>query len=380
MSLALVAALSLGASAVAAEYRLMQGNVVIVDNSALIAPPPTPQAPADPDDPNAGQALNLLVMGSDSRSGENADLGGSADGMRSDTAIVVHVSADRTRMDLVSIPRDSHVQIPPCKFYDGTTSRSQSGRFNAAFSTGAKNGDVGEAAACAITTVQALTGLTIDGWIVADFAGFRDMVDALGTVDICIPNDMDSDEAELHLTAGLHHLNGTEALALARARKGTGLGDGSDLMRMGRQQELLGAIAQKVFSMNLLTNLVQLNGFLAAATRSVSADPETGNLLNLAGLAFSLRNTPASNITFMTIPYATYPDDHNQVIWTSEADDIWSRLAADLPMVETATPTETTTPGATMPPATTAPADPLETPTPGVDPITASDVQTVCSP
>src|SRR5665647_2703366 len=145
-------------------------------------------------------------MGSDSREGEDVVEADQVEGMRSDTTIVLHISADRNRMDLVSIPRDSRVQIPSCNYFDGTSSRSQSGRFNAAFSIGAAHDDVAEAAACTVNTVQSLTGIPLDGWVVVDFAGFRAMVDALGGVEMCIPTEIYSLKASLHLQPGVQRL------------------------------------------------------------------------------------------------------------------------------------------------------------------------------
>ncbi len=370
-SLVALAAVTFAATGAATAYVRLGDNIDTYDTSSLIHQPPTlvVEEKPDPSDPNAGRALNLVVIGSDVRSGENALIGGEAEGMRSDSTIVAHISADRSRMDLVSIPRDSRVQIPSCLYYDGTSSRTQSARFNAAFSIGAANQDIGEAAACTVNTVQSLTGIPIDGWVVVDFAGFRNMVNALGGVEMCIPNDMDSDKAGLHVTAGVQRLDGFTALAFARARTGTGLGNGngSDIMRLGRQQQLLGSIARGVFAKNLLTDSPALYRFLTSALQSLAADTNTGTLSNLAGLAWSLRHIPPANITFMTIPIAANPDDRNEVVWTSVADQIWANLAADVPMVPAATPPATPTDG-TKP----------TTPTPGVDPFTPADIPAIC--
>ena len=383
-ALVAVAVLSFAATGAATAYIRLGTNIETHDISALIHEIPVPEVTEtpDPEDPNSGRALNLLVLGSDVRDGENALLGGEEEGMRSDTTIIAHISADRTRMELVSIPRDSRVDIPSCLYLDGTSSRPQSARFNSAFSIGAKNNDVGEAAACTINTVQSLTGIPIDGWVVVDFAGFRNMVDALGGVEMCIPNDMDSPKSGLHIVAGVHRLDGYTALAYARARTGEGLGNGSDINRIARQQQLLGAIATEVFAKNLLTDSAGLYRFLTAATESLTADPNTGSISNLTGLAWSLKDISPTNITFMTIPIATNPEDRNEVVWTSAAAQIWSNLANDVPMVEPTvpvTPTPTATPGATTPPVDpTVPVTPTVVPTPGVDPFTPADLPAIC--
>ena len=377
------AVVSFGATGAATAYVRQENNIQTHDVTQLLGEDrPVRTEPVDPTDPNAGQPLNILLMGSDVRDGQNAAIGGEVEGMRSDTAIVLHISADRQRMDLVSIPRDSHVEIPACERSDGTTSRARDTRFNEAFSIGSESGEVSDAAACTIRTVESLTGVFIDGWVVVDFAGFVDMIDSLGGIPLCIPNDMKSPKAGLDITAGNHVLDGTTALAFARARTGTGVGDGSDTNRLGRQQQLLAATANQVLSKNLLTDFAALYRFLNAATRSLTADPTTGNIPNLAGLAFSLRSIPSGNITFMTVPFGAYAADPNQVVWTDEADTIWANMAADQPLLGA----PVTEPTATTPPATpggetTAPEQvptPTETPKPGVDPFTPDDVTAVC--
>jgi LCP family protein required for cell wall assembly len=381
-----LALFTFGAAGAATAYVRLENNIATHDISRLTGAPPSipePLEPVDPTDPNAGRALNYLVMGSDVRDGENALIGGENEGMRSDTTIIVHISAARDRVELVSIPRDSQVEIPACSFYDGSESRPSFDRFNSAFSTGARNEDIGEAAACTIRTVQALTGVPIDGWVVVDFAGFRNMVDALGGVSMCLPEDMSSPLANLYITGSpeFQTLDGTTALALARARTGRGLGNGSDIMRIARQQQLLGAIVKEVLSRNILTDSAALYRFLNATTQSLNADPATGNISSLAGLGWSLRGIPSGNIVFMTVPHATYPADHNRVVWTSEADKIWAALIADTPVVSPTPVGPEPTPGA---PSTETPGAPSTqspvTPPPSinVDTFSPDDMPQTC--
>ena len=378
------AVLSFGTAGVATAYVRLNNNIDKHDVTNLLGDDRPEVQPVDPEDPDAGLPLNILLMGSDVRTGENAEIGGVVEGMRSDTTIVAHISADRQRMDLVSIPRDSHVEIPACLRSDGSESAAHDARFNEAFSIGAKNDEVQDAAACTIKTVESLTGVHIDRWMVVDFSGFINMVDALGGIPICIPNEMKSPDAGLHVQPGNQVLDGPTALAFARARKGIGVGDGSDTNRLGRQQQLLAATVRQVLAQNLLTDSASLYRFLNAATRSLTADPATGDIRELTGLAFSLKNIPAGNITFMTIPFAAYPPDPNQVVWTPEADQIWANMAADQPLVappDPPTPAPAPSAGATVPAApapTVAPATPAATPKPGVAPFTPDDVTAVC--
>jgi LCP family protein required for cell wall assembly len=337
-AVALVAVFAYVSTAMAAAYYTLQGNIDSYDISALVqmpTPKPTHTAPSPtaPVDENAGQAVNLLLLGSDARDPANEETGDDwVEGMRNDTTLLMHISADRTRVDLVSIPRDSWVTIPECTFLDGSTSRSQTTKFNAAFSIGGRNGNVGEAAACTITTVQSLTDIPITGFIVVDFAGFAAMVDALGGVPMDIPNDMTSDDAGLYITAGHHVLDGETALAFARARKGPGLGDGSDIGRIARQQQLLAAIYQTAVSKNILTNLVELYSFLDAATQSLAASSNYSSVASLGGLAWSLRSVPPENIRFYTVPWTDF--DGSSIKWTSAADAMWEAIRNDLPIPE----------------------------------------------
>lgn len=394
VALVALAAVSFGAAGAATAYVRLETNMDTHDVTQLLGEDrPEKVEPADPTDPNAGRALNILLMGSDVRDGENAALGGENEGMRSDTTIVLHISADRQRMDLVSIPRDSQVDIPSCERSDGTVSGPQESRFNEAFSIGAQSGNIADAAACTIRTVESLTNVFIDGWVVVDFAGFVNMVDALQGIPICIPNEMMSPKAGLHVQAGHQTLNGPTALAYARARTGTGVGDGSDTNRLGRQQQLLAATAKTVLSKNLLTDTPELLRFLSAATQSLTADPATGNIGNLTGLAYSLRQIPAGNITFMTVPFAPWQPDPNRVVWTDEADLVWANMAADRPLLAqpvdpdapatpeqptgTAEPTEQAEPGTATEAPPVAP-EPTEAPEPGKDPFTPADITDVC--
>jgi LCP family protein required for cell wall assembly len=378
----------------------LNGNIDTIDASDLIQALPEPSAtgPADPDDPNAGRDVNILLMGSDERDGENEAIGGFVGGMRSDTTIVAHISADRSRVELISIPRDSLVDIPSCTMTDGSTSSAQRNAiFNSAFGIGAdQGGDIASAAACTVNTVQQNTGVRIDHFVVVDFAGFTKMVDSIGGVPICVPNDMTAPKAGLYLNAGQQTLTGSQALAFARARTGQGVGDGSDTNRLGRQQELLAAVVREVLGKNMLTDITQLIRFLDSATESLSIDSGFSSISDMAGLAYSLRSTSAGNISFMTIPFAAAPSDPNRVVWTSEADTIWANVAADQPMLLGTSQDETVTPdpatggapdaGATAPDAGTAPPavdtpavpSPAQTREAGKEAFSAGDVTAVC--
>lgn len=335
VGLVLTGVLAFGATAGAAFYATLQGNVTEVDLAGLIdeelrPPEPTP----DPEDPSSGTAVTLLLIGSDDRSGGNAAIGGTDNGMRSDTTIVLHISADRSRVELVSIPRDSLVDLPACETTQGTVPARDGAMFNRAFADGwDTGGDIASAASCTMRAVESLTNVRLDGFVMVDFVGFQGMVDAIGGVPMTIPEEIVAPEAGLHLQPGEQVLDGTQALGLARARKGTGPDmDGSDLNRIGLQQELLGAMASKVLSQGTLTDTPALMSFLAAATSSLTASPEYSSLRNLAGLALSLREISPEDITFLMTPVVDSTTQRYRVEWTPEAYDVWARMAADAPV------------------------------------------------
>jgi len=306
-----------------------------------------------PGDPYAGSPVNILVMGTDSREGSNAAVSGDdPGGVRSDTTFIAHVSADRTRVDVVSIPRDMYITIPKCTDQNGNlidaAGWSNMG-FNAAFAyaydaafayANDVDSSVATGAACTIRTVEEMSNVRIDAYVVVDFMGFVDVVDAIGGLDITLLCPIYSREAGgIDLPEGQIHINGHEAVNLARARIGDGLGGGSDLERINRQHRLFDAILDKVYAMNYLTNFPQLYSLVGAVVSSVTTDLGK-NLGEIAGFGFSLRNFSTSNITFITVPVSDAGDHSHVILRKSDAEPIWESLRTDtyLPGHE---PTET---------------------------------------
>ena len=344
----------------------VQGAINVQDNSGLIDKLPSEEPEEEaPTDGSAGQAVRLLLMGSDVRDGANADIGGSFEGMRNDTTMVMNISADRSRVEVVSIPRDSIVTIPDCRLNDGTVVRGWTGKFNIAFANGGRQGDPSEAAACVQNTVQQMSEVPIDHYVVVDFTGFIDMVDALGGVPMCIPERIESDKADLELDPGAQILDGTTALGFARMRTAE-VGDisGSDLQRISRQQELLHQTARTALAKNMLTDIGELTQFIRAGAESLTMDTELGQTDYMLGLAYSLRNIDPANITFTTVPWE-YDADYNVEI-QPEVEQLWDDLRNDQPLsfieegdsssqwdsgrdVDTSTPQPSATGGSTSP-------------------------------
>ncbi|MFJ4617660.1 LCP family protein [Streptomyces sp. NPDC088812] len=273
---------------------------------------------------------NILVVGSDSRDGANAKYGKDLTTMQSDTLMVLHVPADRKWAAVVSFPRDSYVEIPACDMGDGRTSTPHKAKINEAFAIGGAGGEVAGAAACSIKTVEAHTGLRIDHFMSVDFSGFKGMVDALDGIEVCPEQAITSDKARLDLDAGCQTVDGETALGYVRVRYG--VGDGSDIGRIGRQQEFMNALVKKAKSK--LTSPNALYGFLRSATKSLTTDPDLAGIQPIYALADALKGIPTDRLSFLTVPNypreADVPTDKANVVWQyPQAADLFTSLAKD---------------------------------------------------
>ncbi|MGW8565902.1 LCP family protein [Isoptericola sp. NPDC055881] len=296
-----------------------------------------------PKDPNADMPLNIVLMGSDSRGGDNADIVGDGTlGARSDTTMIMHISSDRSRVEMLSLPRDTTVDVPSCPTSSGGQTAPLYGvKFNAAFAQGVNSGgDVESGALCAQKTIETITDVQMDGFVVVDFAGFEKMINALGGVELCIPEDIDNPKADhLKLSAGVQELDGKTALKYARARYG--IGDGSDLGRIGRQQELVAALAREVLSAGTLADPAKSLKFLGAVTGSMTMSSNFASIQGLAGLAYSARNVRPDTISFMTAPNMYDPSNAANVILTDDAEAVWKNLKHDKPLNDAITTEKT---------------------------------------
>lgn len=269
-------------------------------------------------------AQNILVLGSDSRSGDdNGKYGRDSGTERSDTAILLHLAANRRSATAVSLPRDLMVDVPRCRRADGSHTEPVFTMFNYAFQSGGS--------ACTIRTVERMTDIRIDHHVVVDFSGFKEMVDAVDGVQVCLAAPVHDKQAKLRLPAGKVKLNGEQALGYVRARKS--LGDGSDTERMDRQQRFLAALAKKVRSNGVLLNPVKLYPVLDAATSSLTTDPGLASLRGLYDLVRGMRTIPMEKVQFLTVPRKSYAYDANRdELVEPAARKLFARLRSDAPV------------------------------------------------
>jgi LCP family protein required for cell wall assembly len=279
------------------------------------------------------QAENIMVLGSDSRDGLSKAYGSGLVTDQSDTLMIIHIPADRKWAEVMSIPRDSYVNIPACEMGDGQHSSPSQFKINEAFAIGNLDGNhTSLGVACTVKTLEQDTGIYINHFIVVNFTGFENVVAALGGVNECNPTAINDPNSNLHLSAGTHLLTPVQALGYVRARYT--LGNGSDLERIGRQQAFMSSLISRVKSK--LLNPLAIYRFLDAATKSLTIDSQLGGITGLYDLAQSLRGIPTSKIAFFTIPNyprsEVVPSDTANVVWTQPEDDkIFASFRDDVP-------------------------------------------------
>ena len=278
--------------------------------------------------------LTILVVGSDSREGLSAKeahelrtgTAAAASGQRSDTMMLLHIAGDRKSATVVSLPRDSYVDIPAYTDADGDKHPESKNKLNAAFSLGG--------APLLIKTVQQETGISIDHYVEVGFAGVVNMVDALGGVDVCVPTAVDDRRSGLELGAGTSHVDGLMALSYVRARY---IDPTADLGRMERQQRFLGSMFQEATSAGVLLNPAKLNSFLNAALQSVHVDEGMSRDM-LLELASEAQGLAPKDIRFLTVPLSNVnlsTPVGSAVEWDEQkAEQVFSSIEDDQPLVK----------------------------------------------
>ncbi len=253
--------------------------------------------------PSSGP-LNILVAGLDERAGltpqqqRELHVGHSTGETNTDTLMVVHVPADHRYVKVVSLPRDSWVNIPGHGM----------DKINAALGIGGPQ--------LMVRTIEQDTGLEINDYVEVNFLGFVKVIDALGGVNICLPFAVNDSYSGLHLTAGRHHVDGITALEYARDRHSFAA---SDLARIQDQQQLISTALTEAISSGVLANPIRLERFLSAASAAIKVDQG----FNVVSLADELRGISPGGVTFTTVPLSSVnyitPSGQSAVLWNSGA-------------------------------------------------------------
>jgi LCP family protein required for cell wall assembly len=308
-----------GSLAVYVKYREVWDSITRVDVS-----PDLRSSSLPPPDPNA---LNLLLIGSDSRSGENGAIGGSAgiSGARSDTDMIVHIAPGERRVVVISFPRDTVVPILNCAPEDGTTGQTaqpgQVEQLNATFAYGGPG--------CLWETLEQETGIHINDFIELTFVGFEQAINALGGVNVCLPETVHDPMSGLNLGAGYHHIWGGQALEFWRTRED--LGEGDDLQRIVRDQYLMAALLQGIEHSGLLSSPSKMLNVVDAlsSNRNITVDDQL-TPTQMFRIAEDMHGISTESVQFVTSPYTTYEPNPNWVQWEQpQAEDLFAAVAHD---------------------------------------------------
>ena len=254
-------------------------------------------------------ALNILVIGSDTRSGRNGKIGGYDPGQRSDTVMVAHISPGGGRVTVLSFPRDSVVPIYSCPSepggFPGQTASSSMQQLNASFANGGAN--------CLWKTIEHTTGIHLDNFVQLNFTGFMSVINAIGGVPVCLPTAIRKTHYDrLKLSAGRHVLKGWKALQFWRLRDGFGLG--SDLQRIQRDQLLMVGLVQKILNTGVLHSLPKTWAIINAISDAHALTTDAGlTPSRIVHIGTSLASISKKSIQFIEVPTVTYPANPNWV-------------------------------------------------------------------
>lgn len=275
--------------------------------------------------------FDLLLVGVDTCEQKYAHLfgerceGKDARGTLNDVNLLVHVSAEPRRVTAVSFPRDLMLPIPECTDIDGRTRSAMSKQaLNVAYEHGGDKGGLN----CVAKTITELTGEDIEFAAKVTFGGVIEITDAIGGVDVCLASPIKDKYTNLDMAAGDHTIQGIEALQFLRTRKG--VGDGSDLGRIGNQQQYMSSLARKMISGEVLGNVPVMLRLADTALNNLEASKELADPMKLVQIALAVKSVPFEDIVFVQYPTLEDPANRNKVIPDKQAATVlWDAITAN---------------------------------------------------
>lgn len=280
----------------------------------------------------AGDALNILVIGTDSRQGLGREYGDAGSTGHADTTLLFHVAKDRSNATVVSIPRDLMVPIPECQSDKG---RKIPGSARDMFNNSL--GQDGRDAGCTWKTVEKVTGIRVDHFVQVDFEAVKTLSTAVGGVEVCAAKDIDDKDSHLKMSKGRHVVQGEDALAFVRTRHAVGFG--GDLTRIPLQQQFISSMIRKIKSDDTLTSPSKLYQLADAATKALTVDSGIGSVDKLKDLTQDISKVDTKNITFTTVPVLEDPANKDRLILHQpDAGQVFSMIAGDRSLTDTANP------------------------------------------
>ena len=277
-----------GVTAFSLNNQIKAHGIQLVDANGQAIKPPTTE--------DLKGAINILLVGSDTRKGQ-AGVFGHDTSVLADVIILVHISKDRKNVVAMSFPRDLMVPWPSCPDPEGGSPyfAQSMGQINATIANGGPG--------CTVLTVEKITGLKIPYLAMINFQGVIDMSDAIGGVEVCLSRPLKDRYTYLNLPKGKNVLQGMKALQFLRTRHG--VGDGSDLGRISNQQVFLTSLMRKIKNGGVLTNPIQLYSLANAAARNMTLSSSLSDVGTMVSIASSIKNVDLDKITFVQVPSHT---------------------------------------------------------------------------
>jgi LCP family protein required for cell wall assembly len=279
--------------------------------------------------------LQILVLGSDTRSGSNGGYGAEDDSEgygQSDVMMLLDISADNSSVNVLSFPRDLLVDIPSCT--DTQNGRRFDARSDAMINSAMRDAGPG----CAVDTVNNLTGLEVDHFMLADFHAVTELSNAVGGVDVCVTEAVDEPKSGLKLPAGTSSVQGEQALAFLRAR--AAFSDGGDLGRIKAQQAFLGSLTRKMKDEGTLRNPQRLLAIADAVTSNLTVDSGLASIPALVTIADRLKDINPANVNFIAVPTVPAADPNRLVLDEYSAPQLFAALRSSADLTSPASTSE----------------------------------------
>nr|WP_198011589.1 MULTISPECIES: LCP family protein [unclassified Arthrobacter] len=303
--------------------------------------------------------MQILILGSDTRDGKNSDYGTAEDSTgygQSDVMMMMDISADNKRVSVISFPRDLLVDIPECT--DQKTKQVFPARSGVMINEAMKEAGIG----CAVDTVNKITGLEIDHFMMADFNAVKELSNAVGGVEVCVSDAVYDPDSRLRLPAGNSQVQGEQALAYLRTRHA--FADGGDLGRIKAQQGFLSSLTRKIKDDGTLSDPQKMLKIADVVTQNLTVDDGLASVPSLLTIGNRLKNIDISKVAFVAVPTTPAPTDPNRLtVAEPAASQLFAALRKDVDLTDpTATPSPTAEPSESAPAPT-----PTETPLPPYD-------------
>ncbi|MFJ6078223.1 LCP family protein [Pseudarthrobacter sp. NPDC092419] len=294
--------------------------------------------------------LQILILGSDTRDGKNSKYGVAEDSTgygNSDVMMLMDISEDNRRVSVVSFPRDLLVDIPECK--DPESGKTFPARSGVMINEAMAEAGIG----CAVDTVNEITGLEVDHFMMADFNAVKELSNAVGGVEVCISDAVYDPDSRLRLPAGTSSVQGEMALAFLRTRHA--FADGGDLGRIKAQQGFLSSLTRKIKDEGTLSDPPRMLKIADVVTKNLTVDEGLASVPTLLTIGTRLKDIDVSKVAFVAVPTRPAQSDSNRLeIAEPAGSQLFAAMRKDVDLTDPAAPA-TPSPGATPKPTTPAP-------------------------